>query len=73
MPVYTARHVLPIATPPIEDGAVAVRDNMIMAVGFRNELLEELDGEPVRDLGDAVLLPGLITNVAYFRHQLDAV
>jgi cytosine/adenosine deaminase-related metal-dependent hydrolase len=53
-----ARVVLPVARPPIENGAVLVAGGRIVAVGP----WENLRGEsaPVRDLGDVALLPGLI-------------
>jgi cytosine/adenosine deaminase-related metal-dependent hydrolase len=53
---YHARWVLPIAGEPIENGTVAESDGKITYVGAR-------DGAPAGDdyeLGDAVLLPGLI-------------
>ena len=57
MHIYLARWVVPIASPPIEHGAVAVDDaGRIAYVGPR-------DGAPAgeaRDLGDAALLPGLV-------------
>ncbi len=56
MRTYCARWVLPIAAPPIADGAVAVDGDRIAYVGPR-------DGAPpstVVELGDAVLLPGLV-------------
>jgi imidazolonepropionase-like amidohydrolase len=31
--LYTAQWVLPVATPPIRDGAVAVHEGRIVAVG----------------------------------------
>ena len=54
-----ARTVLPICAPPIDDGAVLVRDSHIEAVGRFAELRGASDGEVV-DLGDSILLPGLI-------------
>ena len=53
---YHARWVLPISRPPLEDGTVAVRDGRIAYVGPRNDAPA---GQDV-DLGDALLLPGLI-------------
>jgi len=59
--IYLARRVLPVATPPLRDGAVAVEDGRIVAVGPRKELVEQLgDGAATRDLGDVVLMPGLV-------------
>ncbi len=54
-----ARTVLPLNTPAIEDGAVRVEGARIMAVGKRSELAAHA-GEEVVELGEAVLLPGLI-------------
>ena len=56
MIVYAARWVLPITAAPIERGAVAVGDGRIAWVG---PAADAPDGE-LRDLGDALLLPGLV-------------
>ena len=56
MQVYRAHWVVPITSPPVRDGAVAVRDGRIVYVGPRH-------GAPrgkTSDLGDALILPGLI-------------
>lgn len=53
---YRARYVLPIAAPPIVDGIVVVDGERIVYVGAAS-------GAPPaeeRDLGDALLLPGLV-------------
>jgi aminodeoxyfutalosine deaminase len=61
MIVYTARHVLPVASPPLGDGAVAVQGGRIVAVGRRGEVLKAAgDGAEITDLGDSVLVPGLV-------------
>ena len=54
-----ARTVLPISAPPIEDGAVLVRGWRVEAVGRWSDLRRNY-GRAVIDVGDAVLLPGLI-------------
>jgi cytosine/adenosine deaminase-related metal-dependent hydrolase len=54
-----ARTVLPICSPPIEDGAVLVRGGHIEAVGPYAELQGAEAGDVV-DLGQAILLPGFI-------------
>ena len=56
MILYHARWVLPITSPPIENGTVAVSGGRITWVGNRDE---SPDGED-HDLGDVLLLPGLI-------------
>jgi aminodeoxyfutalosine deaminase len=54
-----ARTVLPISSPPIDDGAVLVRGERIASVGPFSELRQSQVGEVI-DLGEAILLPGLI-------------
>jgi cytosine/adenosine deaminase-related metal-dependent hydrolase len=54
-----ARIVLPIGKPPLEDGAVLISENRIAAVGPWRELVPNAT-PPAVDLGDAILLPGLI-------------
>ncbi len=56
-----ARWVFPISSPPIEDGVVAVEGDRIAFVGA--SLPGRTQGSPLHpviDLGDAVLLPGLV-------------
>ncbi|HKQ61029.1 MAG TPA: hypothetical protein VJS92_07045, partial [Candidatus Polarisedimenticolaceae bacterium] len=61
MLAYTARVVLPVASPALRDAALTVEDGRIRAVGPRRELLAALPaGTEVRDLGDAIVLPGLV-------------
>lgn len=59
MTILRARIVLPVSQLPIEDGAVAVEGDSIVAVGKAEEIRKAHSGE-VRDLGDVVLSPGLI-------------
>jgi 5-methylthioadenosine/S-adenosylhomocysteine deaminase len=56
--ILRAKWVLPIAGPPIEDGAVVVRDGAIAFVGAARDL--DIEDARVRDLGHAALLPGLV-------------
>jgi cytosine/adenosine deaminase-related metal-dependent hydrolase len=51
-----ARYVVPVTDPPIEDGVVGVDGDRI---GFVGPASDVPDG-PVRDLGDVILLPGLV-------------
>ena len=60
MIVYTAKHVFPVASGPIQSGAVAVHDGRIVAVGRRKDVIKAHPSDEVRDLGDAVILPGLV-------------
>jgi len=58
--IYSARWVLPIASPPIDNGAVLVDDSVIVAVGPRSDLQTAFPHEPHEDFGNAAILPGLI-------------
>src|SRR5215213_3296257 len=56
-----ARTVLPFCAPPIDDGAVLIRGERIETVG-RWKDLQNSAGDRVTDLGDSILLPGLINS-----------
>ena len=57
--IIRARTVLPMEGEPIDNGAVAVSGNKIVAVGTFAKLRHGGDAE-VLDLGEQVVLPGLI-------------
>ncbi len=65
-----ARHVLPVSSPPIADGGVVVRASRIHAVGGYSRLAAAHPGERVRDLGDAILFPGLVNAHAHLELTL---
>ena len=56
--ILRSRCVLPISAPPIENGAVVIDGERIAAVGTWDELKGR--GGEVLDLGESVLMPGLI-------------
>ncbi|HEU6449507.1 MAG TPA: amidohydrolase family protein [Verrucomicrobiae bacterium] len=58
--ILRARTVLPVTAPPIENGAVVVSGNRITAIGAWKEISRHSANRRCTDLGDAVLLPGLI-------------
>ncbi len=57
--ILRARAVLPVSRPVLENGAVLVSGNRIRAVGSWNELSSQPHAHVI-DLGDAVLMPGLV-------------
>ena len=58
MRILTASWVVPVATPPLRNGRVAVEDGRIVWVGPAGD---EREGQgALEDLGAGVLLPGLI-------------
>ncbi|HET7853967.1 MAG TPA: amidohydrolase, partial [Candidatus Methylomirabilis sp.] len=60
MLILAARYLLPVSQPPIRDGALLIEGGRIRAVGPRMSLRRQYPPAAVRDLGEAVLLPGLV-------------
>ena len=58
--IYSARWILPIISAAIEDGAVAIEDSTIAAVGPRAEIISRFPGARISDFGEAAILPGLV-------------
>lgn len=58
--LLSAKYVIPIDAPYIEDGAVVVRDDKIVDVGRTDELMRKHPDEEVRDFGLAALMPGFV-------------
>lgn len=60
MLIYAAKHLLPVAATPIQNGAVSVQDGRIVAVGRRKDVVKAYPGAEVRELGDVVIVPGFV-------------
>jgi 5-methylthioadenosine/S-adenosylhomocysteine deaminase len=58
--IYSARWVLPVSAPPIENGAVAVEGQYIVGVGRYAEIVERFPEFRIEAFGQAVILPGLV-------------
>lgn len=60
--LYTAEWVLPISSPPIRHGAVAVDQNRISFVGTKSEaeVSAEFAGAELKDFGCAAIMPGFV-------------
>jgi cytosine/adenosine deaminase-related metal-dependent hydrolase len=58
--LFTARWVLPVVSPPLRDGALWVQDGRFVAAGSLSDLQTMIGDVEVRDLGDVILLPGLV-------------
>ena len=58
--IFSARWVLPIISPVIEDGAVAFAGSKIIAVGPRTEIVSRFPDSRIEDFGEAALLPGFV-------------
>ena len=60
MKILSADYVLPISAEPIENGAVAIGEDKIAAVGRREKVIEEFPEAAHENFGEAVIMPGLI-------------
>ncbi|HEY1717278.1 MAG TPA: amidohydrolase family protein [Verrucomicrobiae bacterium] len=61
--ILRARTILPISQPPIENGAIVIFGNKIVAVGeWKNLSVGRASSraEEIIDLGETILLPGLV-------------
>lgn len=58
--LFTAKYVIPVTSPYIEDGAVLVRGDAIEDVGPAEFLKAKYPEEEVRDFGRAALMPGFV-------------
>ena len=58
--LYRGTSVLPMSSPDISDGGLAVRGGEILGVGTWKELVREYPCASQEDLGEVILIPGLI-------------
>lgn len=58
--LFRARRLLPMSGPPVEDAGLAVRDGEILAAGRWRDLSSEHPAAGREDLGEVILMPGLI-------------
>lgn len=68
--IWLATWVLPVASPPIQDGAVAAREGTILSCGPADKVLAEHPDLRVRALGNVVLLPGLVDTHCHLEWSL---
>lgn len=62
------RILVPVTAPPIEDGGVWVRDGRIVAAGRWLEVRALAAGDEVMDLGEVILMPGLVNAHAHLEY-----
>ena len=58
--LYCARWVLPVSSPAIADGAIAVAGDQFISVGPSSSLREKNPQALIRNLGESAIIPGLI-------------
>ncbi|BCG46442.1 Amidohydrolase [Citrifermentans bremense] len=57
--IYAASYLIPVSSPPVAGGAVAVENGVIAAVGTLHEV-QAACSAPVTDLPGCVIMPGLV-------------
>ena len=78
MKILSAEYLLPISGEPIRDGAIAIEEDKIAAVGTLDEIGTRFPNAAVHDFGKAAILPGFINchshlEVTSMRGALDDV
>ncbi|CAN5315538.1 amidohydrolase [soil metagenome] len=78
MKVLAAKYVLPISSAPIEDGAIAFDGGKIVGVGKKTEIKAQFQSADFEDMGEAVIMPGLVNchshlEITAMRSALDEV
>lgn len=58
--IYSANWLLPVASPAIEGGALAVEGTSIIGVGARDEVIARFPEAAGEEFGEAVIVPGLV-------------
>jgi len=58
--LYSARWVLPVTSPAIVEGAIAVEGDRIVSVSTRVELIKQFPQSNLQDFGEAAIIPGLV-------------
>jgi cytosine/adenosine deaminase-related metal-dependent hydrolase len=65
MKIICAKYILPITSDPILDGAIAIEDGKIVAIGTKSEIVSRYPNATIEDHGDAVVMPGLVNAHAH--------
>lgn len=59
MKIYAASHLVPVSSPPVEDGAIVVENGRIVAVGTWAEITASFPG-PVAEYPGCAIMPGMV-------------
>lgn len=78
MKILSAEYVLPISSAPIENGAVVIENDKILAVGKFAEIKVQFPEAEIDEYGEAAILPGFVNahshlEITAMRGYLDSV
>lgn len=68
--LFRARYVMPMSTSILENGGVVVRDGLIISVGNYPDLKRQFPLAIENELGDVVLMPGLINAHTHLEYTM---
>ncbi len=63
--IIRAKKILPITAPPVDNGAIVVQGRRIIAIGKESGIIKKYPAETVVDLGDRLVMPGLVNAHAH--------
>src|SRR5687768_14170781 len=58
--LLAAKYILPISSPPIDNGALVIEGDRILKVGTRSGIVNEFPTAQIEDFGKAAILPGFV-------------
>jgi cytosine/adenosine deaminase-related metal-dependent hydrolase len=58
--IYSAQWLAPVSSSPLENGALAVEDSRIVAVGVRDDVIARFPDAAREEFGEAAIIPGLV-------------
>lgn len=65
--IFIAKWVLPISKNPIENGAIAVKNNLIIGVDTQQVIRSRFNGKEI-DLGNSIIFPGFVNVHTHLEH-----
>ncbi len=60
--LYSADWLVPVSSPSVAGGAIAVEGEQIISLGERAALIRQFPGSAIKDFGAAAIVPGLINS-----------
>lgn len=58
--IYSARWIIPVSSPPIENGAIAIEGSRIVGVGTREDIARKYQSTNIQNFNQSAIIPGLI-------------